>query len=87
MEGAMKIDASPLLIGGLGTTELVLILLVVLILFGAGKLPEVGKALGSGIRNFKDGIKKDDGDVTEIDVTPAAEEALEVRSNSENGDA
>ncbi len=83
----MELNAIPMLIGGLGTTELVLILLVVLILFGAGKLPEVGKALGSGIRNFKDGIKREEDEIKEIDVTPGVEDVLEVRSNSDQGDA
>ena len=43
---------------GLGTTELIIILVLVLIIFGAGKLPTVGSALGKGMRNFKDGIKE-----------------------------
>ena len=38
---------------GLGATELIIILVLVLIFFGAGRLPGVGKALGGGIRNFK----------------------------------
>jgi sec-independent protein translocase protein TatA len=42
---------------GLGTTELIVILILVLIIFGAGKLPQVGKSLGEGLRNFKDGVK------------------------------
>ncbi len=42
---------------GLGTTELIIILVLVLIIFGAGKLPSVGGAMGKGLRNFKDGIK------------------------------
>jgi sec-independent protein translocase protein TatA len=42
-----------LFIGGLGVGELVLILVIVLIIFGAGKLPQIGDALGRGIRNFK----------------------------------
>lgn len=42
---------------GLGTSELIIILVIVLIIFGAGKLPDVGSALGRGVRNFKDGIK------------------------------
>lgn len=41
---------------GLGTTELIIILALVLIIFGAGKLPQVSSALGKGVRNFKDGI-------------------------------
>ncbi|MDH3545384.1 MAG: twin-arginine translocase TatA/TatE family subunit [Desulfuromonadales bacterium] len=43
---------------GLGTTELIIILVLVMIIFGAGKLPQVGGALGKGLRNFKDGIKE-----------------------------
>ena len=44
---------------GLGTTELIIILVLVLIIFGAGKLPQVGGAMGKGLRNFKDGMKDD----------------------------
>lgn len=42
---------------GLGTSELIIILVIVLVIFGAGKLPQVGSALGKGIRNFKEGIR------------------------------
>ena len=41
---------------GLGTQELLIILALVLVIFGAGKLPQVGGALGQGIRNFKKGM-------------------------------
>ncbi len=41
---------------GLGPTELILILVVVMLLFGVGKLPEVGAGLGRGIREFKESI-------------------------------
>ena len=41
---------------GLGTTELIIILVLVMIVFGAGKLPQVAKSLGKGVREFKDGI-------------------------------
>jgi len=47
---------------GLGTSELLIILVLVLIIFGAGKLPQVGKSLGEGLRNFKDGMK-DGGEI------------------------
>jgi len=43
---------------GIGTTELILILAVVMIIFGAGKLPEVGSALGKGIRGFKKALNE-----------------------------
>jgi sec-independent protein translocase protein TatA len=38
---------------GIGVQELLIILIIVLIIFGAGKLPEIGSALGKGIKNFK----------------------------------
>lgn len=38
---------------GIGMSELLVILVIVLIIFGAGKLPEIGAGLGKGIRNFK----------------------------------
>ena len=38
---------------GLGTPELILILVIVLIVFGVGKLPEIGRGMGEAIRNFK----------------------------------
>ena len=41
---------------GLGTTEMMIILVLVLIIFGAGKLPQVGGALGKGLREFKSGV-------------------------------
>ena len=41
------------MIGGIGMPELVIILVIVLIIFGAGKLPQIGEGLGKGIRNFK----------------------------------
>lgn len=40
----------------IGPMELVLVLLIVVIVFGVGKLPEVGSALGKGIRDFKKGL-------------------------------
>ncbi|RJO64910.1 MAG: twin-arginine translocase TatA/TatE family subunit [Myxococcales bacterium] len=45
---------------GLGHWELIIILVIVLVVFGAGKLPTVGSALGKGIRNFKGSLKGED---------------------------
>ncbi|HLG20683.1 MAG TPA: twin-arginine translocase TatA/TatE family subunit [Bdellovibrionota bacterium] len=45
---------------GLGSTELFIILAIVLVLFGGGKLPQVGSALGKGIRNFRKAFGGDD---------------------------
>ena len=50
---------------GLGVPELLVILVIVMIIFGAGKLPEIGGAIGKGIKTFKKSVKPD-----EIDVTP-----------------
>lgn len=43
--------------GGLGMPELFVVFLIVIVLFGASRLPQIGKGLGEGIRNFKKGIK------------------------------
>ncbi len=45
----------------LGTTEIILILVLALVLFGGGKLAGVGKALGQSIKDFKKEVKDDDG--------------------------
>ena len=46
--------------GNLGVPELLIILLVILVLFGAKKIPDLAKGLGKGIRDFKKGLKGDD---------------------------
>ncbi len=47
---------------GLGATEMIIMLVLVLIIFGAGKLPEVAGSLGKSIRSFKDGGKEPGAD-------------------------
>ncbi len=50
---------------GLGLPELLVILVIVVLLFGAGRLPQIGAGIGEGIRNFKNAMKeKDDKSVT-----------------------
>jgi sec-independent protein translocase protein TatA len=46
--------------GNIGVTEILLIALVALLLFGAGRIADIGKGLGQGIKNFKQGIKEAD---------------------------
>jgi sec-independent protein translocase protein TatA len=50
---------------GLGVTELVIILVIIIVLFGASRLPQIGRGLGEGISNFKRSMKsaqQDNGD-------------------------
>ena len=62
------------MLGGLGAQELLLIFLVVLLLFGAKRIPEIARGLGKGIREFKgaltqaqDEIKKSTDEITRVD--------------------
>ena len=50
----------------LGPTELIIILIIVIIIFGAGKLPEIGSALGKGIKEFKSATKEIEETVDEV---------------------
>lgn len=43
--------------GSLGLPEMLVILLIVILLFGASRLPEIGRGLGKGIRNFKESVR------------------------------
>lgn len=58
---------------GLGATELIIILAIVVLLFGARRLPEIGSGLGRAIRGFKEGVSGKDA----IDVTPKKDEVTE----------
>jgi len=55
--------------GNLGAGEIILILLVVLILFGAKKIPELAKGLGKGMSEFKKGLKEVETEIKEADKT------------------
>jgi sec-independent protein translocase protein TatA len=54
---------------GLGTQELIIILVIIIVLFGATRLPQIGSGIGQAIKNFKKSVKEQD----EIDVTPTKE--------------
>jgi sec-independent protein translocase protein TatA len=58
---------------GIGAPELIVILVIVLIIFGAGKLPEIGGAIGKGIKNFKKSVREPD----EIDVTADSKKKID----------
>jgi len=73
---------------GLGATELILILVIVVIFFGAGKLPEVGAGIAKGIRNFKKNLndeKVGNEDVIEAEGTHALHGEEKKEKTASNG--
>lgn len=50
---------------GIGWQQLLIILLIIIVLFGAKKIPDLAKGLGSGIKNFKKAVKEDDEEVAQ----------------------
>jgi sec-independent protein translocase protein TatA len=70
------------MIGGLGMTELIIILVIVLILFGAKRLPELAGGIGKAIKNFKKGMTEPD----EIDVTPKKTVSEEKTEGTKKGE-
>ena len=52
-----------LFLGNVGTGEIVIIAIVVLLLFGGKKIPELMKGIGKGVKNFKDGVKGLEDDI------------------------
>jgi sec-independent protein translocase protein TatA len=66
-------------IPGIGFPELMIILVIVLVIFGAGRLPQIGSGLGKAIRGFKDAVEGKDA----IDVTPKKGETKEESKKGE----
>ena len=63
---------------GIGFPELMIILVIIMIIFGAGKLPEIGSAFGNSIRNFKKSMKEAEEETEELsEATDAAKEVTE----------
>jgi sec-independent protein translocase protein TatA len=56
---------------GIGFPELMIILVIIMIIFGAGKLPEIGSAFGNSIRNFKKSMKEAEENAEELPETTA----------------
>lgn len=69
---------------GLGTQELIIILIIIVVLFGATRLPQIGSGIGQAIKNFKKSVREGD----EIDVTPDKEtkEKRKEKIEKEEGD-
>ena len=68
-----------------GTQELILVLVIALVVFGPGKLPEVGKAIGKGINEFKDAVSSDKKKEKEEKVSDVAKvETIGVEAGAVN---
>ena len=57
-----------LFLGNIGTGEIILIALVVLLLWGGKKIPELMKGLGKGVKSFKDGMNEIEKDIKDLDA-------------------
>jgi sec-independent protein translocase protein TatA len=81
----------PMLVGGLGTPELVIILVVVMLVFGGRKLPELGRGSGRALRIFKEEVNAPDDDADSSTTAPgdlearqaAERDALQARHDAE----
>ncbi len=77
--------------GNIGAPELIVIALIALLLFGAGRIADIGKGLGQGIKNFKQGLKEagddDDMKVDDDDRKPAKKAAVAKKKAAEEEEA
>jgi len=63
----------PLAVLNLGAGEWVLVFVVILVIFGSGKIPQIGSSLGKGIKNFRSAVKgEEEAEVKAEDKTPKA---------------
>ncbi len=69
---------------GIGVTEMVILLIVLLVFFGPKRLPEMGRSLGRGMREFKDSVsgKDDDDDRFTTELPPARDETVTATTSS-----
>jgi len=72
---------------GIGFPELMIILVIIMIIFGAGKLPEIGSAFGNSIRNFKKSMKEAESEDANLDEGAAGEEATQQAQLQESQNA
>ena len=66
-----------LFLGNLGTGEIVIIAIVILLLFGGKKIPELMKGIGKGVRSFKDGMQGLEDEIESIDNIESKEKKEE----------
>jgi sec-independent protein translocase protein TatA len=67
------------MIGRVGIPELVIILFIIILIFGANRLPEIGRGIGKGIRNFKEATRDGQNDRTEASGRHPPDRPLRVR--------
>jgi len=70
----------------LGMTELLVILLVALLVFGAKRLPEIGSSMGKGIREFKKSIKEVQSSIDEDDTAPPSRQIDAPKAQERGGE-
>ena len=71
---------------GIGFPELMIILVMIMIIFGAGKLPEIGSAFGRSIKNFKTSMKEAEAEELETESETVATESAESSESSESSE-
>ena len=71
--------------GSLGFTELILILFIVLIIFGAGKLPQLGEGVGKAIKGFKKSVNQ--AEAVDLEAQNVAEQQAQPQVNPQGADA
>ena len=71
---------------GIGFPELMIILVIIMIIFGAGKLPEIGSAFGRSIKNFKSSMKEAEAEELETESETVATESAESAESSESSE-
>ena len=67
---------------GIGIPELLIILVIVLVIFGANKLPEIGSGMGRAIKNFKKAVKEDDEEIATASKIEENEKKTDTKSTS-----
>ncbi len=66
---------------GIGPLELIIVLAIILLAFGARRLPEIGKSLGTGMREFKRGVTGDKGGDEQLTAAQSADPALPTKTD------
>lgn len=72
--------------GSIGAPELIVIALIALLLFGAGRIADIGKGLGQGIKNFKQGLKEANDTEDDDDDEPAKAKKAEKSEKAEKAE-